>query len=255
MARDKKRLGNGLGLGVYTMYTVRQVPENPPRRSRFRQKAPRIRGRRPMASSPRKQATPSPASKRAILSGAAAVFTREGIAAARVEDILQESGVSRRTYYKYFSSKEAVVAALHEHWTAEIVRAIESARKDHPEDALAGVRIGVDIFLRLYQSGPRLVRELVEIAMQSESLLAERRRWFIEQIVRQMDASVVALDGRRLDPFVYHALFGAIEGISIQLGNKQATPADFERARAVSNALIDQVLDLPCKAALPRAPC
>jgi AcrR family transcriptional regulator len=188
----------------------------------------------------------------AILAAATRVFTQHGIAAARVEDILVAAKIARRTFYKYFTGKEDVLVALYEVWTAEILGAIHAARAKDPKDPLAGIRAGIDIFLGFYRAGPRALRELVELAMRSDSQLAERRRWLREQIVTLLDDSVRALDGRRLDPFVYYGLLGALEGLALELGSRGATPAEIERARLVTHALVDHALGLPKPTPLPK---
>lgn len=161
--------------------------------------------------------------RNAILGAAANVFSKHGIAATRVEDILVGAKIARRTFYKYFASKEDVLAALYEVWTAEIVKAIEEVRAVQPASPLAGIRAGIDLFLGFYRSGPRALRELVELAMRSDSLLAPRRAWLRDRIVSLVDDAVRALDGRRLDPYLYYALVSALEGLSLELGTDRTT--------------------------------
>jgi AcrR family transcriptional regulator len=205
-----------------------------------------------------------------ILTAATQVFTREGITAARVEDILLDAGVARRTFYRYFASKEDVLAALHELWTGDLLRAIEASRTAAPDEPLAGVRAGIDLFLGFFagraqigtpvtgrrstrgacstsrgdtrgsRSGgvARAVRELVELAMRSDSLLAARRRWVRGEIVKIMDRAARELDGKRRDPFVFYGLLGALESVALELDG--ASDADVERARRVLHALVDQ---------------
>jgi AcrR family transcriptional regulator len=192
--------------------------------------------------------------RNAILGAAANVFSKHGIAATRVEDILVAAKIARRTFYKYFASKEDVLAALYEVWTAEILKAIEEVRAVQPASPLAGIRAGIDLFLGFYRSGPRALRELVELAMRSDSLLAPRRAWLRDQIVKLVDDAVRALDGRRLDPYVYYALVSALEGLSLELGTDRTTAADVERARLTVHALIDHVLDVPKPTPLPLRP-
>ena len=50
----------------------------------------------------------------AVLAAAVGVFSKHGIEATRIEDLLEASNVSRRTFYKYFRSKDEVLAALYE---------------------------------------------------------------------------------------------------------------------------------------------
>lgn len=209
-----------------------------------------------IATTQRRQANPGHAlpehfAKTAILAGATKVFMRQGILAARVEDILVEAKIARRTFYKYFAGKEEVLAALHELWTEKLLSSIEAAQHENPGNPLAGIRAAIDIFLGFYLSGPRVLRELVEIAIRSDSLLAERRRWLRSEIVKRVDAAIFAIDGRRLDPLVYLGLFSAIEGILLELSANESTARDIERAKRVTHALVDQALGLPEKRDLP----
>ena len=50
--------------------------------------------------------------KHAILEAASAVFARLGLHAARMEDIVAETGLSKGTLYWYFQSKDEIVRAL-----------------------------------------------------------------------------------------------------------------------------------------------
>jgi AcrR family transcriptional regulator len=54
----------------------------------------------------------SEARKQQILAAAAQVFVRDGLDAARMEDVAQEAGLSVGGVYWYFKGKEAVVQAL-----------------------------------------------------------------------------------------------------------------------------------------------
>jgi len=185
----------------------------------------------------------------AILAAATKVFSQKGIGPTRVEDLLVAANIARRTFYKYFASKEEVLAALYEVWTGELLKAIEDVRRLHPNAPFAGIRAGIDIYLGFYRSAPRALRELVELAMQSDSLLAPRRQWLREQVVQLLDDAVQAFDGRTLDLYVYCGLVSALEGISLELGRNDA---DVERARLVVHAIFDHALGLPKPAALPK---
>jgi len=204
----------------------------------------------PRVTGPSTASLESRARSATILAAAARVFSRHGIEATRVEDLLVAAKLARRTFYKSFSSKEAVVAALYEVWTAQLLAAIEDARARQPDQPLAGIRAGIDIFLGLHRAGPRALREVIELAMRSDSLLAPRRRWLRGELVKLIDTAIQAVDGRRLDPFVYLGLVSALEGIALELG-PDVTPGELERARLVTHALVDQTLGLPRGMALP----
>ena len=56
-----------------------------------------------------------------IIAGGARVFAAKGIRAASVEDLLEASNVSRRTFYRMFESKEDVALALYNFGTTQLV--------------------------------------------------------------------------------------------------------------------------------------
>jgi AcrR family transcriptional regulator len=186
-----------------------------------------------------------------IIAGALRAFRKHGIAATRVEDILAEADTSRRTFYKLFSNVEDVLAALYELSTGELVSAIERARRARPDAPIAGIRAGIAIFLEFYRSSGGVLRDLVELAMRSDSQLAPRRRWLREELVRILDESVRALDGRQIDRFVYYALISALEGLCLELRASDAMARDLARAERVVNAMLDRVLELPVHSRLP----
>jgi AcrR family transcriptional regulator len=61
-----------------------------------------------------------------ILTGALNVFGEKGFAAATVQDLIDEVGISRATFYKYFPDREACLAALND---AVLVWLEEEARE------------------------------------------------------------------------------------------------------------------------------
>jgi AcrR family transcriptional regulator len=179
---------------------------------------------------------PNPPARGTILAAAMRVFQKRGIEDTRVEDILVAAKLARRTFYKYFSSKEDVLAALYEVSTGELVRSIEAAHRNAPP--LAAIHQGIDMYFDLAKTVPGL-RGLIERSLQSESQLAPRRRWLRDELVRILDTAVRAHDGRKLDPLVYYALLSALEGVSLQI---DGSPRAHERGRAVIHALLDQTL-------------
>ncbi|MCU0476144.1 MAG: TetR/AcrR family transcriptional regulator [Anaerolineae bacterium] len=50
--------------------------------------------------------------KQDILQAAAMVFTRDGLATARMDDVAQAAGISKGTVYLYYPSKEVLIEAL-----------------------------------------------------------------------------------------------------------------------------------------------
>jgi len=190
--------------------------------------------------------------KRAVLASAMSVFARQGIEPTRIEDLLQASKVSRRTFYKWFRSKDEVVSALYEEATGELVKIIESAAKGVGGTALGALRQGLDLYLDFHVDNAKLLRALVERAVQSDSPLAERRRWLQRELVQLLSDASRSIGERRLEPYVFYAMIGALEGLSLHLlGQKTIAAADVARAKTTMHALLDHCLGVPHPAPFP----
>jgi AcrR family transcriptional regulator len=163
-----------------------------------------------------------------IVGAAARVFARLGFAATRVEDILEAAGVARRTFYKYFSSKEDV-----------LIKALRSAPLGTP---LEVVGHGLDIYLDYHVENAALLKVLVEQAIRSDSSLAEARRRFRREVVTILDDVVRASSGEAHDPMLYLALISALEGLSLDLLATGTNATDVARAKSVMHLLARRVL-------------
>lgn len=64
--------------------------------------------------------------KNQILDAAMVVFARSGFHEARMDDIVQESGLSKGTLYWYFKSKEEIITAISERLFATDIKSVES---------------------------------------------------------------------------------------------------------------------------------
>jgi AcrR family transcriptional regulator len=180
----------------------------------------------------------------AVLAAAVGVFSKHGIEATRIEDLLEASNVSRRTFYKYFRSKDEVLAALYEEATAQLVNVVRAAQEsDGP--SIATLRHGIDVYLDYHVTNARLLRWLVERAVQSDSPLAARRRWLQDQLVELAQQTARATKRRSPDPFVFYAFFGALEGLSLHLLSAPVNARDLTRAKTVLHAMLDHAMDAP----------
>jgi AcrR family transcriptional regulator len=63
--------------------------------------------------------------KNQILDAAMVVFARSGFHEARMDDIVQESGLSKGTLYWYFKSKEEIITAISERLFATDIKSIQ----------------------------------------------------------------------------------------------------------------------------------
>jgi AcrR family transcriptional regulator len=176
-----------------------------------------------------------------ILAAAMKVFARRGFSATRVEDVLEEAGVARRTFYRYFTSKEDVLAAVYELATGELLRALDEARESM-EDPLAGVRTCVDLYLDFHVENAALLRVLVEQSIRSDSPLAGHRRRFRAQILKVMVRAAETRGVAPLDGFTYVALVSALEGVALELLEGSAPSDEVRRAKRAVHALVESGL-------------
>jgi TetR/AcrR family transcriptional regulator len=190
-----------------------------------------------------KPAEASPLSTRigqgGVIAAAAKVFAQRGFTETRVEDILEEAGVARRTFYKYFSSKEDVLAAVYDLATGELMSGMRDVRSADP---MLAVRRGLDLYLDYHVENAPLLRVLVEQALLSGSPLAAARRRFRADLVLLITEAVRASGGETHDPMLYAALISALEGTSLDLFAKGPTPADVTRAKRVMHTLLSRTL-------------
>lgn len=182
-----------------------------------------------------------------IVGAAATVFARLGFAATRVEDILAAAGVARRTFYKSFSSKEDVLAAVYQLAITELLGAMTEAA-GHGTEPFDVIRRGLDVYLDYHAVNARLVRVLVEQAMRSDSPVFPARRRFRTELVRLLDQAVRAKSGEKHDPLLYAALLSALEGLSLELLTDESATHEVDakmvaRAKKVMRLLIERVLE------------
>jgi len=108
--------------------------------------------------------------RQALSDAALELFARRGYDATTVEEIAEAAGVSRRTFFRYFGSKEAVIFPERER-RLESLRAL-LARSPSEEPALEAVRRGLLMLARDYTSSRERVMLQQRIVEGSPALLA-----------------------------------------------------------------------------------
>ncbi|WP_203291798.1 TetR/AcrR family transcriptional regulator [Maricaulis parjimensis] len=150
-----------------------------------------------------------------ILDAALAVFTEQGFAQARVEDIAKRAGLSKGAVYLYFPSKDAMLSALVEQSAGKLARAAEQlVAIGAPQDPETALRSLVKMLMTAMadpdiSAAPRLV--LTE-AGRSPEIAAHYRSQVLDIARRAMsallEAGVEAGRFRRVDTDALMRLMG-----------------------------------------------
>ncbi len=171
-----------------------------------------------------------------ILAGAARTFARRGVREVSVEDLLDAAGVSRRTFYRLYQSKEDVVMALYRVGTERLLEECRTGMKEE-DDPMGQIRRCVDAHLRTARDVGRLVFVLGGEAQRHESALHPRRMETHAELVKLLLESATA-SRTNIDPLLVRGLVLALEGVTrmvLEEGNegRDVSGASLERARRV----------------------
>ncbi len=194
-----------------------------------------------------------PTTRTRIVIGAMQAFRDKSLTDATVEDILQAAGVSRGTFYQYFRNKEDVMAELFAYSTRLLVERVQ-AEVAAVNEPFRKIERAVDVYLQLQLEDGKLVHALLAESMRPESRIGHLREWAIDTMVAFIDESVVAAQGRRLDPLVYRTLLLGVEALIMHVqAMGEFTPADAEHVRRVVTPIIVRTMALPDET-LPELP-
>ncbi len=179
-----------------------------------------------------------------ILQGAAQVLAEKGPRDTTVQDMLEASAVSRRTFYQYFPNSESVLDALYGQFTHTMIDRMDQAIT-RADDPLEKIHNTVDTYLAHQREQGALAIYLQAEANRPGSLLRKRREETLDALVGLLDR-VMASFGLEVDPFVYRALLIGIEGLVIHTQKSgDFSPSDLARVRGVMVAMIVSVLQAP----------
>jgi AcrR family transcriptional regulator len=118
------------------------------------------------------------ASQRArLLEAVGRAVAEKGYAAATIDDIVRDAGVSKKTFYEHFSDKLGCFLAAYEAASDELLAHVTAAQEGADADWLARTRAGIHAYLRWLAAEPALARVfLIEIAAAGPEALERRER-------------------------------------------------------------------------------
>lgn len=126
----------------------------------------------------------------ALVAAAVALFRARGFEATTIDEIAAAAGVSRRTFFRYFPTKDAVVFPHADARVARFEELLRPARGEAPLDTVRRAFRGIGAELAAHRDELLLQRELIA---RSPVLLAREA-----EIDRRWEAALVdALQGRR----------------------------------------------------------
>lgn len=126
--------------------------------------------------------------EQAILDTARSLVARTPLSQITIDDLASGAGISRSTFYFYFDSKHAVIAAL--------LRELSAQLYDQTDDWFAGsgpdddsLRRALAISAQLWQEHWQLLRQAL-LDPDPDPLLAELRARIVDRFVRQVGARI-----------------------------------------------------------------
>lgn len=157
-------------------------------------------------------------SRTQILLHSMAVFNQQGLEQTSVQDLLDAAHISRRTFYKYFSSKLDVLESLFALSSEVLLARFRSELHDaETREALLARFIG--IYFDYQFSFGKIIGLMLEEAMRSASPLAVHRE---RSMVVVRDILIHELEhfaGYTPAPYYVMSLLWALEGGSLQVLN------------------------------------
>jgi len=101
----------------------------------------------------------------------------KGYAAATIDDVVRDAGVSKKTFYEHFSDKLECFLAAYEAASDELLAHVTAAQDGAEGEWLERTRAGIHAYLRWLAAEPALARVfLIEIAAAGPVALERRER-------------------------------------------------------------------------------
>ncbi|WP_424934642.1 TetR family transcriptional regulator [Amaricoccus macauensis] len=148
-----------------------------------------------------------------IAAHALALFDEKGFDAVTVDDIAAASGISRRSFFRYFPTKEDVVVAGHAAFGERIIEAVKARPRD--EDVWVSLRRGYDVLADNVDRDPEGAARTMRVVNSTASLrahtLEKHIAWAVglaPEIARRLGDA----DARRLEAdALVHASFACLD--------------------------------------------
>ena len=158
-----------------------------------------------------------------------------GAEAVQMRDVAQRSGVALATVYRYFSSKDHLLAAALEDWQKRLTRRILAAGGPPDQDPLPGVLDYLRRALRAFHRNPEMTALMLQLLRSTDPEA--------KATIDQMNRTNVEMFNRLLDgvapediPNVSFALNAALSGALSRPAHRQAEHRRIPEPRRVGRA-------------------
>jgi AcrR family transcriptional regulator len=189
----------------------------------------------------RRAMSAGPVARERILESAYDLFSRRGVRAVGIEEVIERAAVAKATLYRHFPSKDELVLAFLDRreqlWTREFVEAQARARGSSPEEHLLAI---FDVFDEWFHrddfEGCSFVNVLLEFG-DLEHPLARASADYLANIRTVVRTLAEEAGLREPDEFArsWHIL---MKGSIVQAGEGDVDAA--KRAQAMARLLIEQ---------------
>src|SRR5271170_7546528 len=99
------------------------------------------------------------------------LFIRDGFDQTTIEQIVDPLGVSKRTFFRYFDTKEDLIFAWYEELTGELVQSLVSRPSN--EAPFEAVCQALRSLLRYYDGDPKWALAMLKLAKQTPALVGK----------------------------------------------------------------------------------
>jgi TetR/AcrR family transcriptional regulator, cholesterol catabolism regulator len=180
------------------------------------------------------------AARRARIREAARALASEGgYAAVTMHDVAERAGVGRATVYRYYSSKDHLIADVHLEQSRQLLEGLqaEPPRGATPADRLSEVAARV---VEVAAADLRVTEAGVALALSDDPDITNAQEWRIRMMLPYLDAALeddTSVDRETVAEIMQAVLFQALLGLA--RGRYGATEGKAMLARA-AHALLDR---------------
>lgn len=169
---------------------------------------------------------------RLIIDAATAVCAIHGFHGTTVELILQEAGVSRPTFYRFFKNKEDVLKRMAVEINQELVNTVSLA-VENAETVIEKIEAGVDAYIDWGIRRGEIVRVLYNALFDPAFPIPEIRQNTFRQLIWLFMSELKETDRPAFDPLFIDAIINTVEYLGTSLFTGKDSENNLVRVRGI----------------------